>query len=252
MKEIFNTDKKLVSIFFTAGYPKLKSTASTLLELQKNGVDFVEIGVPFSDPMADGETIQESSKIALGNGMTLQLLFSQLDEVKNEIKIPIILMGYFNSLLQYGIENFCKKAKKVGVTGVIFPDLPLEIYNRNYKSIFESYGISLIFLVSPQTSKERILEIDKASTSFIYAVSSASTTGKASSEINCSYLESLNKMNLSSPVMVGFGIKDQITFKQATQFSDGGIIGSAFIKHLSSKKPISEFTNMFKQKALTK
>ena len=251
MKEIFKTHKKLVSIFFTAGYPKLNSTTSTLLELQKNGVDFVEIGVPFSDPMADGETIQESSKIALENEMTLKLLFSQLEEVKNEVNIPIILMGYFNSLLQYGIKEFCKKAKEVGVSGVIFPDLPLEIYNRDYKSIFEEYGISVVFLISPQTSKERIIEIDKATTTFIYAVSSTSSTGKAGSEINTSYLKSLNEMNLCSPIMVGFGIKDQDTFNDATQFSNGGIIGSAFIKHLATSKPISEFTNIFKQKTLT-
>ena len=173
-------DKKLLSIYFTAGYPKLEDTVTTIQNLEKNGVDMIEIGLPFSDPLADGPTIQESSTQALQNGMTSTLLFDQLKDVRKTVSIPLILMGYFNPMLQYGVEAFCKKCQEVGIDGLIIPDLPVEVYQEDYKDIFERYGLLNVFLITPQTSDARIRYMDSISDGFIYMVSSASTTGSQS------------------------------------------------------------------------
>jgi len=228
-------NKKVLSIYFTAGYPQKEDTMTVLTSLQESGVDMVEIGLPFSDPLADGPTIQASSTRALKNGMTTQLLFEQLKDFRKGISIPVLLMGYFNPILQYGVEAFCKKCNEIGIDGLILPDLPLSEYTAHYQTIFEKYGLSNIFLITPQTSPARILEIDAASNSFIYMVSSASTTGakKGFADQQYSYFERLASMNLTTPKIIGFGISNANTFETATQYASGAIIGSAFIKSLS-------------------
>ncbi len=240
-----NADKKLLSIYFTAGYPSLNSTVQIIEELERNGVDMIEIGLPFSDPLADGPTIQESSTAALKNGMTTEILFEQLKNIRKTVSIPLVIMGYFNPVLQYGVEEFCEKCASIGIDGLILPDLPLDVYQSNYKEIFEKYGLLNTFLITPQTSDERIHQIDNASNGFIYMVSSASVTGSKSgfgSEQE-DYFERIANMNLKNPQIVGFGIKDSDTFQQATQKAKGAIIGSAFIKHLTEKgeNNISQF-----------
>jgi len=229
-------DKKLLSLYFTAGYPNINDTVSILQQLQDSGVDMVEIGLPFSDPLADGPTIQESSTAALKNGMTTQLLFDQLKDVRKTIDIPLIVMGYFNPMLQYGVEKFCAKCQEIGIDGIIMPDLPLAEYEAEYKTIFEKYGLINVFLITPQTSDERIQQIDAASNGFIYMVSSASTTGSQSGFGNTQseYFERIANMNLNNPQIVGFGISNADTFQAATAFAKGAIIGSAFIKHITA------------------
>lgn len=229
-------NKKLLSLYFTAGYPNLNDTVSILQQLQDSGVDMVEIGLPFSDPLADGPTIQESSTIALNNGMTTQLLFDQLKDVRKTIHIPLIIMGYFNPMLQYGVERFCATCAEIGIDGIIMPDLPLAEYEADYKAIFEKYGLLNIFLITPQTSDARIHQIDAASSGFIYMVSSASTTGAQSGfgQTQMDYFERIASMNLQNPQVVGFGISNAATFKAATQYQKGAIIGSAFIKHITA------------------
>lgn len=245
--EAMQKQGNLLSIYFTAGYPELQDTLPILRELQKTGVDIIEIGLPFSDPLADGPTIQQSSLAALKNGMTTKILFDQLRGVRPEIHIPLILMGYFNPVLQFGVEAFCRECQAVGIDGLILPDLPLEIYEKEYRPIFEQYGLKMIFLITPQTSAERIRKIDAASDAFIYMVSSASTTGaregfEASAE---SYFQRISEMKLKNPQIVGFGISNAQTFSQATRFARGAIIGSAFIKNISEKgiSGISPFIN---------
>ena len=237
MRRIQETLKQkgaILSIYATAGYPKLNDTVEVLKRLQASGVDMIEVGLPFSDPLADGPTIQESSTTALENGMSTEVLFEQLEGIREHIHIPLIVMGYFNPVLQYGVEAFCQKCQAVGIDGVILPDLPLEIYQREYQAIFERYGLSMIFLITPQTSDERIRAIEAASNTFIYMVSSASTTGKINgfSDENSAYFKRIADMQLKVPTVVGFGIADAETFQQATAFSKGAIIGSAFIRHL--------------------
>ncbi|SDR94965.1 tryptophan synthase, alpha chain [Maribacter dokdonensis] len=240
-------DKKLLSIYFTAGYPSLNNTAKIIEDLENNGIDMIEIGLPFSDPLADGPTIQESSTAALKNGMTTEILFSQLIDIRKTISIPLIIMGYFNPILQYGVEAFCKKCQEIGIDGLILPDLPLDVYQEEYEEIFKKHGLLNVFLITPQTSDDRIHQIDKASNGFIYMVSSASVTGSKSGfgQEQESYFERIAKMNLKNPQIVGFGIKDEKTFKQATKTAKGAIIGSAFIKHLTANgvNSISEFVN---------
>lgn len=228
-------DKKLLSIYFTAGFPKLHDTVSIIENLEKNGVDLIEIGLPFSDPLADGPTIQASSTQALKNGMTSKLLFEQLANIRQSVSIPLIIMGYLNPMMQYGIEAFCAKCKEVGIDGLIIPDMPVDVYHEQYQKTFEKYGLINIFLITPQTSEERIRFIDSISNGFIYMVSSAGTTGAKNSfsDSQATYFERIGAMNLKNPQIVGFGISNKDTFTQATQKAKGAIIGSAFIKHLS-------------------
>lgn len=240
-------NQKILSLYFTAGYPELNDTVSILQELQKSGVDLVEIGLPFSDPLADGPTIQESSTKAIANGMTTKLLFEQLKNVRETVKIPLIIMGYFNPMFQFGMENFCQKCAEVGIDGLIIPDLPLAIYEENYKALFEKYNLKNIFLITPQTSEERILKIDSISDSFIYMVSSASVTGSQSGfgEKERDYFNRIASLKLKNPQVIGFGIKDKETFLQATEFQKGAIIGSAFVKFLGDNS-ISEIGKFVK------
>ena len=229
-------DKKLLSIYFTAGYPNLNDTVTIIQDLEKSGVDMIEIGLPFSDPLADGPTIQSSSTQALKNGMTTDVLFSQLKDIRKSIKIPLIIMGYFNPMLQYGVEAFCKKCAEIGIDGLIIPDLPVDVYNEQYKATFEKYGLINVFLITPQTSVERINFIDSISNGFIYMVSSASVTGSNSGfgDEQTKYFKRIAEMNLKNPQIIGFGISNNETFTQATSRAKGAIIGSAFIKHLTN------------------
>ena len=240
-------DKKLLSIYFTAGFPALNDTVTIIERLEKSGVDMIEIGLPFSDPLADGPTIQESSTIALKNGMTTHKLFDQIKDIRNTVSIPLIIMGYFNPMMQYGIEAFCKKCAEVGIDGLIIPDLPVKEFNDSYKAIFEKYGLINVFLITPQTSIERIRFIDEISEGFIYMVSSASVTGSKNTfgSVQNDYFERIDSMNLKAPQIIGFGISNPETFTQATKFAKGAIIGSAFIKQLTEKgvNSIEEFVS---------
>ncbi|MBQ4803664.1 tryptophan synthase subunit alpha [Aquimarina sp. MMG015] len=228
-------NKKLLSIYFTAGYPSLSDTKKVIQDLEKSGVDMIEIGLPFSDPLADGPTIQESSTIALKNGMTTKLLFEQLADIRKSVSIPLIIMGYFNPMMQYGVEAFCAKCQEIGIDGLIIPDLPVAEYHEQYQETFEKYGLINVFLITPQTSEERIRFIDSVSNGFIYMVSSASVTGSTSGFGNTqeAYFERIANMDLKAPQIVGFGISNNETFTQATKTTKGAIIGSAFIKHLT-------------------
>lgn len=230
-------DKKILSIYFSAGYPNLNDTVQIIQDLEKNGVDMIEIGLPFSDPLADGPTIQASSTKALENGMTTQILFDQLSSIRESVKIPLVIMGYFNPMLQYGVENFCAKCTEIGIDGLIIPDLPVDVYADEYKAVFEKYGLKNIFLITPQTSEERIRFIDSVSDGFIYMVSSASVTGSSAGfgSTQEDYFQRIANMNLKNPQIIGFGISNQETFNQATQFAKGAIIGSAFITNLKEK-----------------
>ncbi|TXG38917.1 tryptophan synthase subunit alpha [Seonamhaeicola maritimus] len=230
-------DKKLLSIYFTAGYPNLDDTVKIIQDLEKNGVDLIEIGLPFSDPLADGPTIQDSSTQALKNGMTTEVLFNQLKDVRQSVNIPLIIMGYFNPMLQYGVEDFCKKCQEIGIDGLIIPDLPVDVYHEEYQSTFEKYGLINVFLITPQTSGERIRYIDSVSNGFIYMVSSASTTGAKTGfgDEQTQYFERIDSLNLSNPQIVGFGISNNDTFTQATKYAKGAIIGSAFVKHVTNE-----------------
>ncbi|MDT0688858.1 tryptophan synthase subunit alpha [Salegentibacter sp. F188] len=228
-------DKKLLSIYFTAGYPEPEDTVQIIQDLEKSGIDFIEIGLPFSDPLADGPTIQESSTKALKAGMTTNRLFQQLEGIRDSVEIPLIIMGYFNPILQYGVERFCRKCEESGIDGLIIPDLPVDVYNEEYRATFEAHGLQNIFLITPQTSEERIRFIDSVSDGFIYMVSTASVTGstKGFSDETKDYFKRIHGMNLKNPQVVGFGIGDNETFEQATQYAKGAIIGSAFIKHIN-------------------
>ena len=231
-------NKKLLSIYFTAGFPNLNDTASIIQELEKNGVDMIEIGLPFSDPLADGPTIQESSTIALQNGMTTKLLFEQLKDIRKSVDIPLLIMGYFNPILQFGVLKFCQKCAEVGIDGLIIPDLPLTIFEQEYKTVFENYNLKNIFLITPQTASERIRKIDSLSDSFIYMVSSSSTTGnhQAFGAIQKNYFERIAKMELKNPQIVGFGISNAATFSEAITHQKGAIIGSAFVNYLKTNR----------------
>ena len=245
IKQKLQEDKKLLSIYFTAGYPDINDTVGILEDLEKSGVDMVEIGLPFSDPLADGPVIQDSSTAALNNGMTTEILFEQLKDVREKVNIPLIIMGYFNPVMQYGVEAFCKKCEEIGIDGLILPDLPVYEYTSQYKDIFEKHGLINVFLITPQTSEERVKYIDEISDGFIYMVSSASVTGAKNSFGNAQseYFDRIDAMNLKTPKVVGFGISNKETFNQATEKAKGAIIGSAFIKHLNEHGPkeIDEF-----------
>ena len=226
--------KKLLSIYFTAGYPNIDDTNQVIKELEASGVDMIEIGLPFSDPLADGPTIQASSTAALNNGMTTEKLFDQLKPIREEVSIPLLIMGYFNPILQFGIEAFCKKCAETGIDGLIIPDLPVDVFHEEYLPIFEKYGLFNVFLITPQTSDARIKYIDKISKGFIYMVSSASTTGAKNSfdQDQQQYFKRIKDLNLKTPQIVGFGISNNETFKQATDHASGAIIGSAFVKFI--------------------
>ena len=233
--ELFEKKKeKVLNIYFTAGFPELENTITILKALEKAGADMIEIGMPYSDPLADGPTIQASGEKALANGMTIKKLFSQLEELRKEVSLPIMLMGYINPVMQYGVEAFCKKAAEVGVDGLILPDLPFMEYETMYKAEFDKNNLSNIFLVTPQTTDERLKKIDSLGSGFIYIVSTNSTTGNDSKKIedNTAYFERIQKSDLSNPTLIGFNIKDNASFENASKYSNGAIIGSAFIKHI--------------------
>ncbi len=249
LNELFKNKKTpILSIYFTAGYPNLDSTLDIIEALEKGGADFIEIGFPYSDPVADGPVIQASSQVALNNGMTLPILFDQLKDLRKRVSIPILLMGYVNPVLQYGVENFCNKAAEVGVDGVIIPDLPMYEYENLYKDCFLGNKLSNIFLVTPQTSDERIRKIDGLSNGFIYLLSSSSTTGKdlkVSDEADA-YFKRIKDMNLKNPTMIGFGISDRKSFDKAAEYTRGAIVGSAFVKTLANSDGITEIPSFIK------
>lgn len=235
---LFNTKTSgILSVYFTAGYPRLEDTGSILKALQSRGVDMVEVGIPFSDPMADGPVIQEAATQALRNGMSLHLLFDQLRAVRSEIKIPVILMGYLNPIMQYGFENFCKSCVEAGVDGMIIPDLPYADYREDYKEIADRYDLKMIMLITPETSEERIRLIDAHTSGFIYMVSSAATTGAQQSfdERKQAYFRRINEMGLQNPRLVGFGISNKATYDAAAAYASGAIIGSKFVQFLRSE-----------------
>ncbi|MFN2457346.1 MAG: tryptophan synthase subunit alpha [Chitinophagaceae bacterium] len=247
IKKVFiRSTHPILNVYCTAGYPQLNSTVSVMKALHKYGADMVELGIPYSDPLADGQVIQASSVKALQNGMTILELFKQLKDFRKEIALPVILMGYLNPILQFGFENFCAKAAEVGIDGLIIPDIPLYEYEKEYKHIVEQYGLSFIFLVTPETSEERIKKLDEASSGFLYAVSSSSITGlnKDFTEVE-SYLLRLKRMKLKNPILVGFGIRDKATFEAACKYTDGAIIGSAYIKAVEHATNIEQATKKF-------
>jgi tryptophan synthase alpha chain len=235
--------QRILSVYFSAGFPKLNDTVKIIKELEKNRVDMIEIGMPFSDPMADGPVIQHSNQIALDNGMNLELLFDQLKDIRDQSSIPLILMGYTNPVMQFGIENFCKKCHETGIDGIILPDLPVDEFNETYKPIFKQYGLHKIFLVSPHTSQERLKKLTDASTGFVYFVSSSSTTG-AKNNISGeqeTYFKKIKELDIGGkPKMIGFGISNNETFEKACAYAHGAIIGSAFIKALSGDGSIED------------
>lgn len=234
LKSLLKRKKNLLSGYFTAGFPDIESTTKVLKSLEKAGVDFVEIGMPYSDPLADGPVIQNSSTRALENGMSLKKLFEQLSSIPEEISMPIILMGYLNPVLKFGVEKFIEQCKSNNVSGLILPDLPYETYLEEYQELFTRNNISNIFLITPQTPEERVRNLDKASTSFIYMVSSAAVTGARDglSLQQIEYFERINNMGLATPRMVGFGISNHQSYSDVCQHAHGAIVGSAFIRHL--------------------
>ncbi len=246
--ELFKRKKgNILSIFFTAGYPDLQSTVSIIRALADSGVDMLEIGMPFSDPMADGPVIQMSSQAALKNGMSLKILFSQLADIRKDVTMPLILMGYLNPVLQYGMENFCSACELVGIDGIILPDLPPGVYQKEYHDMFKKHGLYNILLISPQSDDRRIRSIDNFSQGFIYMVSSSSVTGRKGkfSDEQLSYFRRIKSMVLNNPVLTGFGISDRASFLSACEFSNGGIIGSAFVSALGKGRDIAENVKMF-------
>lgn len=243
-------DKNILSIYFTSGFPKLDDTTKVIAELEKSGVDFIEVGLPYSDPLADGPTIQDSSQKALANGINLDVIFEQLLSIKDTNNTPLVLMGYLNQMLKFGEEKFCQKVKDCGIDTVIIPDLPMIEYENHYQALFEKYGINNVFLITPHTSEERIRKIDSYTKSFIYVVASASITG-AKGEISqqqINYFNRIKSMNLQSKLIVGFGISDHKTFSTACQYMNGAIIGSAFIKALDKNgvEGVSKFISSVK------
>jgi tryptophan synthase alpha chain len=243
----------VLSVYCTAGYPHLDSTLPIMRALQDSGVDMIELGMPYSDPLADGPVIQASSETALNNGMTIDLLFDQLSLLRQPVnqgglgdQIPVVLMGYFNPVLQYGLEHFCERAAAVGVDGIILPDLPPLEFTRHYAAIFQQYQLDFIFLVTPETSEERVRQLDALSSGFLYAVSSSATTGKDQNmaQVN-NYLQYLKSLQLKNPLLVGFGIKDHSSFVQVCRYAAGAIIGSAYIRALQGKEQDAAITQKF-------
>lgn len=235
LSEVFANRRNLLSIYFTAGYPQLDDTAQVIKALDSAGVDMIEVGFPFSDPLADGPVIQESSKVALSNGINTQLIFDQLKSIKGSVQAPLIAMGYLNPVLQFGMERYLQCCVESGIQAVILPDMPVEVYREEYADLFEKYEIPMVFLITPSTSDERIRLIDSISKSFIYMVSTSATTGARTgfSETNLAYFERVKALQLRSPLIIGFGISNSDTFNQACQFANGAIIGSAYIKAIA-------------------
>ncbi|MDR2848117.1 MAG: tryptophan synthase subunit alpha [Bacteroidales bacterium] len=232
----------ILSVYFTAGFPQLETTTAIISTLERHGVDLIEIGIPFSDPMADGPVIQQSSSVALKNGMTLQKLFEQLKDIRKEVSLPLVMMGYLNPVMQYGVENFCRDCAAAGVDGIILPDLPFDDYIRDYKPLADKYGLHFIMLITPETSPERILLIDEHTDGFIYMVSTASTTGAKNSfdEKTLAYFRRINAMQLKNPRLIGFGISNKTTCSTALEHANGAIIGSHFIRLLSNTNTIED------------
>ena len=251
--ELFQKKKEgLLNIYFTAGYPSLHDTVTILKALEKSGVDMVEIGMPYSDPVADGPVIQQSNMVAIDNGMTVKNLLTQLKDIRKEVSIPILLMGYFNPVMQYGVENFVKEISEIGIDGVILPDLPLEEYQAHYKGLFEFHNLSNVFLITPETKEERLKLIDEQTQGFVYMVSTNSTTGNDQKESGSTeqYFERIKKSTLKNPRMIGFNIKDKATFDHACRYANGAIIGSAFVRMLSNshllEQDVIQFVNNIK------
>lgn len=245
--ELFNRKKeKVLNVYCTAGFPNLDSTLEVMKALEENGADMIELGIPYSDPLADGPVIQHSGSIALNNGMTIKNLFEQLVNFRKEITVPVLLMGYMNPVLQYGFEKFCTDAASAGIDGLIFPDLPEYEFGNEYGASIKKHGLDFVFLVTPETTNERIKKLDELSSGFLYAVSSSSTTGSDKNMTNVElYLEKLQNLQLKNPVLVGFGIKDKATFEAACSHARGAIIGTAYIKALEKNGSIAENTRVF-------
>ncbi|MFT4984948.1 MAG: tryptophan synthase alpha chain [Flavobacteriales bacterium] len=234
IKELFRAKKDILSVYFTAGYPNIDDTGRTILSLQKSGVDLIEVGMPYSDPMADGETIQQSSAQALKNGMTLDLLFNQLKQIKKEVNVPLVFMGYLNQWMRYGKEKFCKAASEAGISAFIIPDLPMEIYQEEYKSALEKYNLGMSFLITPQTNDARIQQASEYSSGFLYIVSQSSTTGgsKEFTKEQLEYFDRIHNLNLKTPKVIGFAINSGKSYREACKYANGAIIGSGFIRAL--------------------
>lgn len=244
---IINKGKNVLNVYFTAGHPTLESTGTIIKALAENGVDLIELGMPYSDPLADGPTIQKSSEIALKNGQTIDNIFRNVKNVRTTHSIPVIMMGYFNQMLQYGAEKFLQDAHDAGIQGLIIPDMPMEIYERDYLEMFKKYQMEVSFLITPMTSEERIRQADSLSSAFLYVVSQSSITGKQGgiSETQLAYFTRINAMNLTSPSLIGFGIHDKATREIANQYSNGAIVGSAFIRILERSEDLSSDISKF-------
>jgi tryptophan synthase alpha chain len=247
LKKLFEVKhSKVLNVYCTAGYPTLDSTLPIIAALEQNGADLVEIGMPYSDPLADGPVIQESGARAIENGMSIEILFDQLKSLRPTIHLPVVLMGYMNPVLQFGFEKFCEAAAAVGVDGLILPDMPAYEFETKYGSIVKKHGLDFIFLVTPETPTERIIYLDSLSSGFLYAVSASATTGSALNfDVVDAYLQKLKQMHLNNPILVGFGVKDAASFELATRHTTGAIIGSAYIKALENSTDVSATTAQF-------
>ncbi len=247
LSELFiKQNERVLNVYCTAGFPQLNSTLKVMKSLQDNGANISELGMPYSDPLADGEVIQSSGNVAIANGMTIDTLFEQLTAMRKTIHIPVVLMGYMNPILQYGFESFCKKAKEVGVDGLILPDLPLFEFENIYGKMIQDNNLDFVFLVTPETPEDRLRKLDALSSGFLYAVSSSATTGKDKDFSKVAlYLQKLQAMQLKNPVLVGFGIKDKETFNAVCTYSNGAIIGSAYINALSKGSDVEATTAEF-------
>lgn len=254
ISELFARKKhRVLNVYCTAGFPQMDSTLKVMKSLQENGADLIELGMPYSDPLADGSVIQHSSSVAIANGMTIAKLFEQLNGFRKEVNLPVILMGYMNPVLQYGFEKFCADASAAGIDGLILPDLPMYEFETEYGAIIKKYGLDFIFLVTPETSMERIEKLDNLSSGFLYAVSSSSTTGSNKNMADTEqYLQKLNGLQLKNPVLVGFGIKDKTTFDAACRHANGAIIGSAFIKALETSPSVENSVKAFMDSILVR
>lgn len=248
LQKLFNhKNNRLCSVYFTSGFPNLNDTGAAIKELEKAGVDFLEVGFPYSDPMADGPTIQDSSSIALQNGINLDVIFNQLAKIKDEVNIPLLGMGYFNQVVKYGAEKFCEKCQSVGIETLVLPDMPMIEYENTYKKLFANYGLSNVFLITPQTSEERIRKIDEMTETFIYVVASSSITGAKGviSDEQIDYFNRIKSYHLKSPLIAGFGISNKETFDTVCEYVNGAIIGSAYVKFVKANgvEKTNEFVN---------